>query len=80
MPQPSPCLHAAGLPRRRAAANHADGLGAAIRELVRIRERNGLHCRSKARPRPARRRAPDPGSMNRPARRGLLSSSHVSND
>ena len=35
----------------------ADGLGDAIRELVRIRERNGLHCRSKARRRPARRRA-----------------------
>ena len=30
----------------------ADGLGESIRELVKIRKRVGLHCRSKARPRP----------------------------
>ena len=27
----------------------ADGLGDSIRELIKIRQRNGLHCRSKAR-------------------------------
>lgn len=37
----------------------ADGLGDSIRELIKIRKRVGLHCRSKARSRPTE--SPDVG-------------------